>query len=200
MSDYADIRNMIDSSDEYFAREIIFLNECKPKFDLLFKPFYKLCINCEFKDQLKEIVPENFFNTIELKIKITSDEINSLLSNTKKIIKEEIINISLCWKRLEKENADLRLIGDNKLVSRDYDFLDNKILEKLNTYVEPVNYYSFGGNLMANRMYGLCTGLFFSARLDYLIEIGKIEIVEIRKEKNIIGELVDYKYIKINKY
>ena len=130
----------------------------------------------------------------------SSDEINSLLSNTKKLIKEEIINISLCWKQLEKENADLRLIEDNKLVSRDYDFLDNKILEKLNTYVEPVKYYSFVGNLMANRMYGLCTDLFFSARLDYLIETGKIEIVEIRKEKNIIGELVDYKYIKINKY
>ena len=127
----------------------------------------------------------------------TPDEINNLLLNTKKLAKEEIINISLSWKQLEKENADLRLIEDNKLVSHDYDFLDNKILEKLNTYMEPVNYYSFVGNLISNRMYGLCSDLFFSARIDYLIENGKIEIVERRKEKNIIGELVDYKYIKI---
>lgn len=128
----------------------------------------------------------------------TYDEIDNLLLNTKKLTKEEIINISLIWKQLEKENDDLRLIEDNKLVSHNFNFLDNKILEKLSTYKEPVKYYSFVGNLMSNKIYGLCSDLFFSARIDYLIESGKIEIVEIRKEKNIIGELVDYKYIKIN--
>ena len=61
-----------------------------------------------------------------------SDEIDNLLLNTKKLTKEEIINISLSWKQLEKENADLRVIEDNKLVSHDFDVLDNKILEKLN--------------------------------------------------------------------
>lgn len=39
--------------------------------------------------------------------------------------------------------------------------------------------------------------IFFSARIEYLIEIGKIEVAEIRKEKNLIGELKDYKYIKL---
>lgn len=125
-----------------------------------------------------------------------SDEIDNLLLNTKKLTKEEIINISLSWKQLEKENADLRVIEDNKLVSHDFDVLDNKILEKLNTYKEPVRYYSFVADLMSNKIYGLYADIFFSARIDYLIEIGKIEIVEIRKEKNIIGELIDYKYIK----
>ena len=78
MYDYADIRNMRDSNDEYFEHEIIFWNEYKPKFDLLFKPFYKLCIDSRFKEQLKEIVPENFFNTIELQVRITSDKIIEL--------------------------------------------------------------------------------------------------------------------------
>lgn len=127
----------------------------------------------------------------------SSDEINNLLLSTKKLAKEEIININLIWKQLEKENSDLRLIEDNKLISRNFDFLDNKILEKLGNYKEPVRYYSFVGSLMSNKMYGLSSDLFFSARIDHLIEIGKIEVAEIRKEKNIIGKLIDYKYIKI---
>ena len=130
----------------------------------------------------------------------TSDEIENLLLNTKKLTQEEIVNLSLIWKQLEEENADLRLIEDDKLISHNFNFLDNKILEKLSAYKEPVRYYSFVGNLMSNKIYGLCSDLFFSARIDYLIEIGKILIFEIIKEKNIIGELADYKYIKIKLY
>jgi len=126
-----------------------------------------------------------------------SNEIDKLLLNTKKLTQEEITNISLYWKQLEIENDDLRLIENNKLVSHNFNFLDNKILEKLSTYDEPVKYYSFVGELMLPKMYGLCSDLFFSARIDYLIEIGKIEIAEVKKEKNHIGKLADYKYIKI---
>ena len=125
------------------------------------------------------------------------EEVGKLLLNTKKLTKEEIINISSNWKQLEKENADLRLVEDNKLISHDFDFLDNIILEKLNSYKEPVRYYSFIGSLISSKIYGLSSDLFFSARIDYLIGIGKIEIVEIRKEKNIIGELDGYKYIRV---
>lgn len=127
----------------------------------------------------------------------TSDEIDKLLINTKKLSKGEIDKITLTWKQLEQENADLRLIEGNKLVSHNFDFLDNLILEELKKYQEPVRYYSFVGELMSNRIYGLCSDLFFSARIDCLIEIGKIKIAEIKKEKNSIGELVNYKYIQI---
>lgn len=71
----------------------------------------------------------------------SSDEIHKLLLNTKKLMKEEIVNISLSWKQLEKENADLRLVEDNKLVSHNFSFLDNKILKKLKDYKEPVKYF-----------------------------------------------------------
>lgn len=97
MYDYADIKNMRDSNDDYFAGEITFWNEYKPKFDLLFKPFYTLCINSKFKDQLRDIVPENFFNIIEIQTRITSDEILELQkieSNLKleyrKIMREKV--------------------------------------------------------------------------------------------------------------
>ena len=97
MYDYADIKNMRDSNDKYFEQEIIFWNEYKSKFDLLFKPFYKICINSKFKKQLKEIVPENFFNTIEFQLKISSDKIidlqkeeNNLKTEYRKIIRDKI--------------------------------------------------------------------------------------------------------------
>lgn len=98
MYDYADIKNMRDSNDEYFVQEINFWNEYKPSFDLLFKPFYELCINSEFKEQLKEFVPENFFNTIEFQVRITSDKIielqkieNDLKTQYRKIVRGKIL-------------------------------------------------------------------------------------------------------------
>ena len=126
-----------------------------------------------------------------------TNELDNLLLNTKELTKEVMMDISLSWKQLEKENADLRLIEDTKLVSHGFNFLDNIILKTLNKYKEPVQYYSFVVDLMSKKIYGLCSDIYFLARIDYLIEIGKIEIVEIKKEKNIIGNLVDYKYIKI---
>jgi len=97
MHDYADVKNMRDSNDEFFEQEIMFWNEYKPKFDLLFKPFYKLCIDSKFKEQLRKIVPENFFNTIEFEIRLTSDKIielqkkeNDLKIKYRKIISSKI--------------------------------------------------------------------------------------------------------------
>lgn len=98
MYDYADIRNMRDSNDQFFADEIAFWNEYKPKFDVLFNPFYQLCINSKFKEQLKTIVPENFFNTIEFQLKINSNEIialqkqeSDLKGEYRKILREKIL-------------------------------------------------------------------------------------------------------------
>lgn len=98
MHDYADIRNMRDSKDKFYCEEISFWNEYKPKFDLLFNPFYKLCIKSEFKDKLKEMVPENFFNTIEVQLKINSDAVvdlqkreNELKMEYRKIFREKIL-------------------------------------------------------------------------------------------------------------
>lgn len=97
MYDYADIKNMRYSDDEFFEKEIIFWNEFKPKFDLLLKPFYILCIDSKYKEQLKKVVPENFFNTIEFQMKLTSNKItnlqkieNQLKTEYRKIIREKV--------------------------------------------------------------------------------------------------------------
>ncbi|MCH5166679.1 MAG: hypothetical protein J1F35_02180 [Erysipelotrichales bacterium] len=75
MFDYADIRNMRDSKDEFYESEISYWTEFKPKFDILFLPFYKIIINSSFKERLLEIIPSNFFSTIEYQLKTTSEEV-----------------------------------------------------------------------------------------------------------------------------
>ena len=65
MVDYADIRNMRDSSDEFYEREIDYWNYSKIRFDNLFIPFYEEILNSKYKNQLRDFVPEAFFLTLE---------------------------------------------------------------------------------------------------------------------------------------
>ncbi len=74
MFDYADIRNMRDLSDEFYKGEIEYWNAYKPKFDLLFLPFYEEMNSSRFKDLLLENIPSNFFRIIEYQMKITTDK------------------------------------------------------------------------------------------------------------------------------
>ena len=72
MYDYADINNMRALNDEFYKKEIEYWNAFKTKFDLLFKPFYQIMLETPYKDQLIGVIPENFFNSILSKSKITS--------------------------------------------------------------------------------------------------------------------------------
>ena len=78
MYDYADIQNMRALDDEFYKEEVEYWNATKPKFDVLFVPFYQVMLDTEFKDKLNDVIPENFFNTISSKIKITSDKVVDL--------------------------------------------------------------------------------------------------------------------------
>ena len=93
----------------------------------------------------------------------------------------------------------MRLLENNELISHSFDFLDNKILEYLSLHEDAIQYYSFIGTLISKELFGIRGDLFFSARIDYLINVGKIIVNKIVKEKNIIGEVVIRKYIMVNK-
>lgn len=79
MFDYADIRNMRDLTDEYYKKEIEYWNSLKPKFDLLFLPFYNEMNHSKFKELLLKSVPNNFFEIIKYQTRITSDKNLELL-------------------------------------------------------------------------------------------------------------------------
>lgn len=74
-ADYADIRNMRNSKDEFYKTELDYWDEFKPKFDLLFIPFYKLILESDFQEELHEVLPLNFFNTINYKLRISDDSV-----------------------------------------------------------------------------------------------------------------------------
>ena len=98
MYEYADVRNMRDSEDPYYKEEITYWNEYKPKFDLLFIPFYELIIKSKFKEELSKYMPVNFFNTIEYRLKTNSLEVvdlkqreNELKSRYREIVRSKIL-------------------------------------------------------------------------------------------------------------
>ena len=69
----------------------------------------------------------------------------------------------------------------------------------MSLYDNSIKYHSFIGTLVSKELFGIRGDLFFSARIDYLINTGKIIVERIVREKNIIGEIVIKKYIMINK-
>lgn len=85
MFDYADIRNMRDLNDKHFKEEIEYWNSLKPKFDLLFLPYYEEIKNSKFKKKLSKIMPNNFFKIIEFQARITSDKNIELLKREKEL-------------------------------------------------------------------------------------------------------------------
>ena len=80
MFDYADINNMRNVEDKFFVEEIKYWNENKVKYDSLFLPFYNELNNSKYKEELKGILPDNFFRIIEYQARVTSDEISDLVA------------------------------------------------------------------------------------------------------------------------
>ena len=126
LADYADIRNMRDGSDEFFAKEMDYWNETKNQFDVLFNPFYKAVLNHKYLESLKSKAPENFFNTIEYQLRITSEDIielqkrdNELKKAYRDIIRTKInyngeeINLSSFSKYFDSENPEVRKSAHN---------------------------------------------------------------------------------------
>ena len=74
MNDYADIRNMRDMSNEYWAKEIEYWNGSKAKFDNLFEPFYNELLNSKFTDKLALVFPPLFFKVIKNQGELVSNK------------------------------------------------------------------------------------------------------------------------------
>lgn len=88
MFDYADIRNMRDSRDEFYEGEIDYWNSSKIRFDNLFIPFYEEILNSKYKNQLRDFVPEAFFLTLEYTKKVTNNNITDLEVREKELYKK----------------------------------------------------------------------------------------------------------------
>ena len=132
-----------------------------------------------------------------------TEEIKELLQFTRVLTQEEISDISDEWKRLEKENADLRIIENKKLKSVSYDFLDKRILEELSKNKETDEIKLISDMMCRERNDNDVGGIFGCLIIEYrikeLIKQNKIKIVREKLIMNAIKELRKRTVIKIVK-
>lgn len=146
--EYIDICNMRDTSDTYYQDEIKYWNKYKPKFDLLFNPFYEICFKTKYRKELESVLPPNFFNTIEFRLKINTPSIiplqikdNELKLEYRNLVNEKVLynnketNITIISKDFTSKDRDVRKKAHDAY--NDF-FLERR--EKLeNIYYEMIN-------------------------------------------------------------
>lgn len=120
-------------------------------------------------------------------------EVEGLLDFEKDLSPNQIYNISNEWTRLEKENNDLRIIENGKLKSKQYIYLDKKILEELSKH-EEIDETRLIVDLMLREqivhdMGGINGQIIFSYRIKELIKQNKIKIIRIEQKENILGKI-----------
>ena len=133
MYDYADINNMRNAKDEFFSNEMDYWNANKVKYDSLFIPFYNEINNSKYKEELKRVLPANFFRIIEYQMRVTSDEIADL-------VKKENELMMKCRKlNLAKLDYD----GEEKTIgkiSADFSSKDRSVRKKAHDFINDYYY------------------------------------------------------------
>lgn len=125
----------------------------------------------------------------------SSDEIINLIDR-KELLKEKDKYKNL-WIKLEHENSDIRIFENNEIVSHDFNYLDEQILNILTEYGE-VKYWKLVADCMGKSICNFCQDIIFVARIDEMIKKNIIKITKITQEKNYNGELKTVKYVSIN--
>lgn len=126
----------------------------------------------------------------------STHEVNRLVERTSTLSIEEQKTYHETWQKLVNENNDLRVLQNGVLKSVSFDYLDIERLNIIKQY-KNIRYWSFIGECMSKRLCGFYGDVFFTARAEELIEQGAIEICDIKKEKNILGEWKEQKYIRV---
>lgn len=114
-------------------------------------------------------------------------EVEGLLEFQNELTTDQMHNISNEWKKFEKENSDLRIIEKGKLKSKQYAYLDEKILGELSKY-EEIGEIKLIVELMlrerTNHDVGGINGqIIFSYRIEELIKLNKIQVINKKKNK-----------------
>lgn len=133
MFDYADINNMRNAKDAFFSNEIDYWNANKVKYDSLFIPFYNEINNSKYKEELKHILPANFFRIIEYQMRVTSDEIADLVKKENELMmKCRKLNLA----KLVYEGEE-KTIGK---ISADFSNKDRSVRKKAHDFINDYYY------------------------------------------------------------
>lgn len=106
----------------------------------------------------------------------------------RRLTKEVMYEIAADWEKLKKENSNMRLLVNNELISVTDDYFDHMIFEAFELEEEsfsgvPENYIMGNTMHIGNENQLNLHDSVICARIDKLIEEGKIIIVEDNKEK-----------------
>lgn len=105
---------------------------------------------------------------------MTSKELDKLSTYEHILSKEEINKLSEEWDRIKKENSDLRIIQDGKVVSINYDYFNDEIISIVDKK-ESISVMDIIYELIVK--YHLCDSL-FKFLIKRLIDTGKMKIIE----------------------
>lgn len=123
-------------------------------------------------------------------------DIKNIISKTRVLSIEEKKKYKSIWENLVLENGDLRIIENEMIKSVPFSYLDSIILDILKKH-DSMRYWSLVGELISLKPNGLYSDIFFIDRIEEMIKQQKIEVSDIKKEKNLINELTEQKYIRI---
>ena len=133
MYDYEDINNMRNAKDEFFSNEMDYWNANKVKYDSLFIPFYNEINNSKYKEELKRILPANFFRIIEYQMRVTSDEIADLVKKENELMMK--------YRKLNLVKLDYD--GEEKTIgkiSADFSNKDRSVRKKAHDFINDYYY------------------------------------------------------------
>lgn len=98
----------------------------------------------------------------------------TFLDREKELTKEEVLELSLEWKKLQAENAPLRAVENDKVISVDESYYDNLIRKEFPK--ESCTIAELIGNSLCNEK--ILTGdVFIAKRIKFFIENGELEVI-----------------------
>lgn len=101
-------------------------------------------------------------------------ELKELIKLEHKLSKEEIFDYVIEWKKVVKDNSNMRVMENNKVKSVSFDYYNDIILNRLSELGE-IKTVSLTANLMTN--YHM-SDMFISYLINRLIESNRIKIIE----------------------
>ena len=128
----------------------------------------------------------------------TNKELSKYQDYQEKITESEIKIASNYWETLKKENADLRLIENNKLVSMPYKKLENEILNELSKY-EEISEIKLLAIVIVHNTLGIKDFDPLKITLNKLIKNNQIKVLRTEKIKGVIQEEITTNILSIRK-
>lgn len=163
MFNLVSIRHSINTKDEFYDKENEYMDNSAPIFQGLTVEYYKALTNSKFKEELKKIIPSQYFTLAELEIKSFSDEVisdlqeeNRLQSKYDKLIssaeieyKGKILNLSQMQPymqspdRNERKEAYEKYSGFFKDNMDQFDDIYDKLVKVRNKIAVKLGYKNF---------------------------------------------------------